>query len=138
MTGPVDPSGLSRLLADTMAALGDFQQRSGEPPTGEGSGADGLITVHTALPGRVTGIALDPRAMRLTSDRLADELTSAVNAALADLQARAGVPGGAADFGALGDRLREIQETTGRQLTAMTTSLVEAQEMLARRAGGAT
>ena len=64
MTSPVDPSGLNKLLSDTMAALGDLQGESGEPPTGEGSAADGLIVVHTELPGRVTELQLDPRALR--------------------------------------------------------------------------
>lgn len=137
MSSPVDPSGLGKLLSDTMAALDQFREGSDtDPPAGEGSAADGLIVVRTALPGRVTEISLDPRVMRLTSDRLAEELTEAVNASLADLQSRAGVPSGSADLGALGERLREIQESTGRQLSAFTSQLVEAQEMLARRAGG--
>lgn len=135
MTSPVDPSGLGKLLSDTMAALQEFQQGSGEPPTGAGTAADGMVVVRTAPPGRVTEIVLDPRVMRLSSQALAEELTVAVNASLADLQANAGVPAGGADLGGLGERLREIQESTGRQLSAFTGQLVQAQEMLARRAG---
>ncbi|MBM0276099.1 YbaB/EbfC family DNA-binding protein [Micromonospora tarensis] len=136
MTSPVDPSGLGKLLSDTMAALEELQQGSGEPPSGAGSAADGMVLVRTAPPGRVTEITLDPRVMRLSSQALAEELTVAVNASLADLQANAGVPAGGAELGGLGERLREIQERTGRQLSAFTNQLVQAQEMLAQRAGG--
>ncbi|MFI6783086.1 YbaB/EbfC family nucleoid-associated protein [Micromonospora sp. NPDC050276] len=123
MTSPVDPSGLGKLLSDTMAALDEFQQGAAEPPAGEGSAADGLVVVRTALPGRVTEITLDPRVMRLSSQVLAEELTAAVNSSLADLQAQAGIPGGGADLDGLGERLREIQESTGRQLSAFTNQL---------------
>ena len=135
MTSPVDPSGLGKILADTMAALDEFQRGSGGSPTGEGVAADGMVVVRTALPGRVTEITLDPRVMRMTSHGLAEELAAAVNASLADLQAQSGIPSGAADLDGLGERLREIQESAGRQLSAFTGQLVQAQEMLARRAG---
>ncbi|MDG4810132.1 YbaB/EbfC family DNA-binding protein [Micromonospora sp. WMMD1120] len=135
MTGPVDASGLGKLLSDTMAALDEFQQGAGEPPTGAGTAADGMVVVRTELPGRVTEMVLDPRVMRWSSQALAEEVTAAVNASLADLQANAGVPGGGADLGGLGERLREIQERTGQQLSAFTNQLVQAQEMLVRCAG---
>jgi DNA-binding protein YbaB len=136
VTSPVDPSGLGKLLSDTMAALEEFQEGSGEPPTGAGTAADGMVVVRTAPPGRVTEIALDPRVMRMSSQALAEELTAAVNASLTDLQANAGIAVGEADLGGLGERLREIQERTGQQLSAFTNQLVQAQEMLVRRAGG--
>jgi hypothetical protein len=123
------------MVAETLAAL-DALRGAGSPVVGEGVAADGLIVVHTGLPGRVTGIDLDPAALRLGVEELAAELTAATNAALADLQAQAGVRDGAVDLDTLGARLREIQERTARQFSAFTDTLLEAQEKLDRRAGG--
>ena len=139
MANPVDPSGLGRLLSETMSTLGQFTggpETDAPPPEGVGEAADGLVQVTVGPPGRVTALTLDPRVMRMASESLAEEVTQAVNAALADLlqQATAAVPG-QVDLGSLSDRLRQIQEDTGRQLTAFTDSLIEAQARLARQGG---
>lgn len=141
MAHPIDPSGLGRLLSETMSALGQFSGGDGPqvetaPPEGRGEAADGMVQVAVGPPGRVIALALDPRAMRMASESLAEEITRAVNEALADLQeqATAAVPG-QVDLGSLGDRLRQIQQDAGRQLTSFTDSLVEAQERLARQGG---
>lgn len=138
MAEPMDPSGLGKMLSETMSALGQFgsPQADGEPPEGVGQAADGMITASVAPPGRVTALTFDPRVMRMASEVLAEEVVRAVNEALADLQekATAAVPG-QADLGALGDKLRQIQQDTGRQLAAFTNSLAEAQERLARQGG---
>ena len=128
-----DSSDLINLLASAEAATA--AARGGESVAGEGVAADGLIVVHTGLPGRVTGIHLDPAVSRLSLADFAEELTSAVNASLADLQAQAGAPSGSVDLDALGGQLRDLQERTSRQFSAFTDSLVEAQAALARRAG---
>ena len=62
---------------------------------------------------------------------------AAVNAALADLQSRATALAGtgAADFTALSEQLKEIQDTSARRLTAFTDALVEAQGRIADRGG---
>ncbi|MEV4535840.1 YbaB/EbfC family DNA-binding protein [Asanoa sp. NPDC049518] len=116
-----DPSGLINLLSSTAAALG-----AGSSVTGSASACDGLIVVRAAMPGRITGIRLDPAVAGLPLEELAAELTSAVNAALADL------PG---SFDVSGDQLRDLQERTSRQFSAFTEALVEAQAALVRRAG---
>ncbi len=139
MAQPVDPSGLDRMLSETMSALGQFTagaETETPPPEGQGEAADGLIQVTVGPPGRITALTLDPRAMRMASESLAEEITQAVNAAFADLQEKAttAVPG-EIDLGSLGDRLRKIQEDAGRQLTAFTDALVEAQDRLARQGG---
>ncbi|REF94821.1 hypothetical protein DFJ67_0765 [Asanoa ferruginea] len=122
-----DPSGLLRLLAETTSALDSV--RSGESPVGTGFAADGLIAVHAALPGRVTGIRLDPAALDLPPAELAAELTAAVNAALADL------PVHQPDLAGLGAELRDIQSRASSQLSLFTSALLDAQAALARRAG---
>ncbi|GIF54752.1 hypothetical protein Air01nite_08470 [Asanoa iriomotensis] len=104
-----------------------------ESPVGSGAAADGLIAVRVALPGRVVDMDLDPAVLRLPVAVLAESLTSAVNDALADLQAR--LPSGSVDLDVLGSRLHTIQRETARQFSAFTESLVDAQAALARRAG---
>ncbi|WP_262287455.1 YbaB/EbfC family nucleoid-associated protein [Micromonospora sp. MA102] len=140
MAQPVDPSGLGRVLSETMSALGRFTAgAAGEtppPPEGVGEAADGLVRVTAGTPGRITALTLDPRAMRLPSESLAEEIATAVNAALADLQekATAAVPG-QVDLGSLGEQLRRIQEDAGRQLTTFTDALVQAQDRLSGQGG---
>ncbi|RZU72999.1 YbaB/EbfC DNA-binding family protein [Micromonospora kangleipakensis] len=139
MADPIDPSGLGRLLSETMSALGQFgggPQDDVVPPEGVGEAADGMVRAAVAPPGRVTALALDPRVMRMASESLAEEITRAVNGALADLQEKAaGAVPGQVDLGGLGDQLRRIQEDAGRQLTKFTDSLIEAQDRLARQGG---
>ena len=140
MTGPIDPSGLSGTLADVVAALGRARTPSGdqderEPPIGTGEAADGRVRVRAALPGRIENLELDPSVLRLSVEELTREIESAVNTALADLQARAVATAGPADLGALTDQLKDIQFDAERQFAKLTASLVEAQEQLTRRAG---
>jgi len=138
MAHPVDPSGLGRVLSETMSALGQFTagaESDAPPPEGHGEAADGLVQVTVGPPGRITALTLDPRAMRMASESLADEVTEAVNAALADLQEKVTAVPGQVDLGSLGDQLRKIQEDAGRQFSAFTDALVEAQDRLARQGG---
>lgn len=140
MTGPIDPSGLGSTLADVVTALGRAQTPSGdqgeqEPPIGRGEAVDGRIRVRAVLPGRIEDLELDPSVLRLSGEKLARGIESAVNAALADLQGRAVATAGAADLGALTDQLKDIQFNAERQFAKLTASLVEAQEQLTRRAG---
>lgn len=145
MTGPVDPSGLTRMLSQTMSALGGFQASqaagTGEPPepaeplVGYAESAEGMIIVRTAPPGRISGVTIDPRAMRLGAEVFGEELTKAVNASLADLQEQSAALSGATDFSGLSEQLKGIQETAGAQLAAFTNALVDAQERIAAKGG---
>lgn len=145
MTGPVDPSGLTRMLSQTMAALGGFQAGQaagpGEPPQpaepleGYAEAADGMVIIRTAPPGRVSGMVLDPRALRIGAEVLAEELTKAVNDSLADLQEKSAALSGTPDFDGLNEQLKSIQESAGAQLNAFTNALVDAQERIAARGG---
>ncbi|MDG4820617.1 YbaB/EbfC family nucleoid-associated protein [Asanoa sp. WMMD1127] len=127
------PSDLINLLSSVTAALSSAQDPASV--VGEGVAADGLIVVWTGLPGRVTGIDLDPAVAQLPVEELAAALLTAVNSALADLQAQAGLPAGGASLDALSGQLQEIQQQTSRQFSAFTGSLLDAQAALARRAG---
>ena len=141
MTQPADPSGLGRLLADTIAAAGRYQAaraEADEQAEGRGEAADGMVVVHAVPPGNVSRIELDPRVLRLGADQLVEALTEAVNAALADCRAKAGVATGTADFTALREQLGEIRERSLDQLSRFNNALAEAQDRLVRRAEGAT
>lgn len=136
MAEPVDPSGLGRALSETMSVLDSITSTAEGSARSEGfgEGADGMVTVTVVPPGEVAALNLDPRAMRLPSETLAEEITSAVNQALTDLRGKATTIG-PIDLGGLGDTLRRIQEDSGRRLAAFTDALVEAQDRLAARGG---
>ncbi|MEV4753796.1 YbaB/EbfC family nucleoid-associated protein [Micromonospora sp. NPDC049559] len=138
-TGPagIDSTGIERMLADATSALERFQASGAdaEPVEGTGEAADGMIRVRAAAPGQLTSLTLDPRVLRLDSETLAEELLSAVNAALADLRSQAGGGGGLADFSGLNERLKEIQENASRQLNAFASALVDAQQRMAGQGG---
>ncbi len=133
MTGPIDPSGLGRTLADVVAALGRAQTPT-ESPVGTGEAAEGRIRVRAVLPGRIENLEVDPSLLRAGVEELAREIESAVNAALADLQDQALAAARPADLGALAGQLKDIQFDAERQFAKLTASLVEAQERLTRRA----
>jgi hypothetical protein len=92
-----------------------------------------MITVRATMPGRITGLTLDPRVLRLDSFTLAEELERAVNTALADLQEQ--VKGGTADLSGLTEQLRDIQQSAVQQLSTYSDALVQAQERIAARGG---
>jgi hypothetical protein len=58
---------------------------------GEAEAADGLIRATVGIGGRLESLRADPRAMRLGSEALCEEIMVAVNGALDDLQP--GYPG---------------------------------------------
>jgi DNA-binding protein YbaB len=133
MTNPIDPSGIDRMLTDALSALTTFQasqQDGAVAAEGIGEAADGMITVRTGPPGRVTGLTLNPRVLRLGTEALAEEITSAVNQALTDLQESAGTSAGPVDLSALGEQLKRTQETAARQLTSFLNALAAAQDRL--------
>lgn len=141
MTDHIDPSGLNTMLSQTLSALGKFQAQPGdqpeqEAPAGTGEAADGLVQVRAVQPGQIEGLVLDSRVMRMSSQQLAQEIETAVNAALADLRQKAVVTTGVADLSGLNEQLKAIQSNAERQFSTFTASMVEAQEQLARRAGG--
>ncbi|WP_433378541.1 hypothetical protein ACQPZX_11870 [Actinoplanes sp. CA-142083] len=161
MTGPIDSSGLTGMLGEVVAALSGPSVSGGAVSggavsggavsggavsggaasggafpdgVGEGEGAEGRIRVRAVMPGRIEGLELDPQLMRWPHEELAREIESAVNGALASLQSQAAT--GAAGLDGLTEQLKEIQLSAERRFTALTASLVEAQEQLVRRAEG--
>ena len=137
MSGPVDSTGLDRLLGQAMQALGQARGvntedgEDAEPILGYGEGADGMIQVTAETGGRLTDIQLDPRVLRLTTVDLATELVVAVNAALADLQTRIRDAVTAPDLDNLAAQLKEVQEQSTKQMGTFLQALTDAQERIA-------
>ncbi|MCO5968799.1 YbaB/EbfC family nucleoid-associated protein [Actinoallomurus soli] len=64
-------------------------QRSMADMRGKGEGADGRVKVEVAHNGALVGLTIDPRAMRLGSGQLADEILTAAREAAKDISERA-------------------------------------------------
>jgi DNA-binding protein YbaB len=130
-----DFSAMTRMVESTMRALD--QARGAAPAEGDeelrgvGEGAEGLIRVAALPGGRLADLELDARVMRMDSVSLAEQITIAANAALADLQEKmkAGMVG--PDLNALANQLTEIQQESTRQMGTFMQSLVDAQERIA-------
>jgi hypothetical protein len=137
MSGPVDTTGLDRLLGQAMQALGQARgvntegDDDAEPILGYGEGADGMIQATAEVGGRLTEINLDPRVLRLTTVDLGTEIVVAVNAALADLQARIRDAVAAPDLDNLAAQLKEVQEQSTKQMGMFLQALTDAQERIA-------
>ncbi|QYC40986.1 hypothetical protein Nocox_16865 [Nonomuraea coxensis DSM 45129] len=79
MTKEPDDTELGRLLADyqrDVAALEGLRDRLAEV-RGRGEAADGRVVVEVTQDGALAGLVIDPRAMRLGSDRLAEAILRA-------------------------------------------------------------
>jgi DNA-binding protein YbaB len=113
----------SRRMLDTVRE-GEIADTDAEPATGSGEAADGLVRA-TATGGRLHRLELDPRAMRLPSETLAEEITIAVNAALNDLRAASADVRGT-DLAALGRQVREVQDEGVRRMAMISSAIQDA------------
>jgi DNA-binding protein YbaB len=88
-------SGLSgdafeRVLRDaenSMPKVGEMRERI-TAIAGKGEGADGRITAEYSSESGLSALEIDPRALRLPSDELSQEIRAAVNAAAKDFKGR--------------------------------------------------
>ncbi|NKZ05956.1 YbaB/EbfC family nucleoid-associated protein [Actinomadura latina] len=99
------------------------------PLPGRGTGtADEERVRATAAGGRLTSLALDPRALRSSPEELGRHIAAAANAALDDLraQAQAADTEPAIDPAALVSSLRDVQEQGLQQLAMINQSIGEA------------
>jgi DNA-binding protein YbaB len=142
MSSPVDSSGLDRLLGQTMQALdqlrgapadGDDGAES-EPVEGVGEAADGLIRAVAISGGQLSGLYVDPSALHMGANVLAQEIVYAVNAAMADLQEQVANAFGSPDLDALAGQLKEVQEESNRQMGMFLDALTDAQSRIAGQA----
>lgn len=86
--------------------------------------AEGRIRVTAGAGGEI-GIALDPKAMRLGSEELAQELTSAVNEALASLREQQ-LNAKNLDLDAINEQVAELQQKASAQLSSFMDGILRA------------
>jgi DNA-binding protein YbaB len=144
MSSPVDPSGIEHLVSQTLRTLNqargataktDDGAEPAEPLRGYGEAADGLVRVTAAAGGRLEELQLDPRVMRMSTVSLAEEIVSAANAALADLQGRIREGAAGPDLDGLTERLKEVREQSVPQLRKFLQALTDAQARIAVAGG---
>ncbi|GAA4220989.1 DNA-binding protein YbaB [Streptosporangium album] len=96
MTTPGDPlrqtgdPEIDRALSRLMAETAGFEEvrRQVEETKGRGEGANGQITVEVLATGSLRTLRIDPRAMRLGSEALAEAILEAVRQAEEDASSR--------------------------------------------------
>ena len=102
----------------------------GGVPEGYGEAADGLIRA-VASGGRIDRVELSPRVLRMDSQTLAEEITRAVNAALADLRASTAQARGV-DLAALQQQVRQAQDESVRRMALFTSAIQDAMARINR------
>jgi hypothetical protein len=125
ISGDPSPQGLEHLLNLTQQNLDDAVAASGEAEElrGEGEGARGRIRV-VAVIGRVESVTIEPQVMRMASHELAEQLKTALNAALDDLRSSGGRrSAGGVNTKELSARARELQDMSLAQLRTYTRAL---------------
>ena len=68
-----------RALEGLRATNGGTGSSSAEPVHGEGMAADGKVTARVVAGGRLEGLSVDPRMMRLGSEELCEQIMVAWN-----------------------------------------------------------
>jgi DNA-binding protein YbaB len=132
MTTP-DFSELIESARRLVAASGGTPQTDEEPVElqGVGESPGGLVRVTAVAGGRIDSVTIDPRGMRTDSHSLGEEVAAAVNAALDDLRGQASAAAGAAiDTERLSEQLRQVQESSVRQLGTFLQTIAAAQERI--------
>jgi len=155
MNDELTTAGLEQLLGSTREALermhgrgtgaGDGDTADGHEPTDDqtttatAQDASGRVTATVGMPGRVRALELDPRLLRTGTEAVCAAITEAVNAALADLQARAlrdaGRAAGGVDLNELADTVEQVQSQTMRNASELLSSLRVTVDRLDRQSG---
>jgi hypothetical protein len=116
------------LLADP--AVSEEAGAAGGPPVrGEGEAMDGRVRAVVAQ-GRLESVELDPRAKRLSSDELGEQIKTAVNAAFDDLMAKVPAAGPLPDLALIAEQLSEVRTEIMQQINVITQDVVEAMDNL--------
>ncbi|SEG79432.1 Conserved DNA-binding protein YbaB [Thermomonospora echinospora] len=126
---------LDKVLAQSQEIVGRIEAAQGrlEEIRGIGEAADGHIRVTCNGQGRVEQIELNPRAMRLDSQTLAEQLTTGVNAAQDDAQRQIGELLGEAMGGVGFDPGTAVdQDRIRKQLDSLTDSFAREMDVRAQ------
>lgn len=113
ISGDPSPQALEHLLSQTQRNLDDVvaSSTSAEEARGEGESARGQIRAAAVI-GRLESLTVGRQAMRMASHELAEQIRTAVNAALEDLRSTTRGPGptSGVDTAELSAQVREIQD----------------------------
>jgi DNA-binding protein YbaB len=115
-----------REIRDFLAARAEGGEREGR-----GEAADGMIRV-VAVGGRLSQVEIDPRAMRMASQALAEEFTKAANTALSDLQAGYATGAPNVNLDALASQMEQFQQASERDIRRLNESITRAIAAYAR------
>lgn len=136
----------AQLLQESRRALAELRtdptkghtDETGEPRRGTGATADQLIRADVVSGGRVEKLHIDPRALRMGAEALAEQVAVAVNAAMDDLRSKSTaseLP--TVDLESLSDQLLEVQDQSVRRMSMFVDGLDDALDKIARSAGTA-
>lgn len=133
MSPASDPSAITDAFTKALeiAKEGQRAQEEAGSRTVEAEAADGQVRAIATLSGKVTVRIIDPRAVRLGAEVLAEEITIAVNAALDAAREEVGQPG-AIDLDALSEKVEELQQQSTQRLSSFMTSLADAHAQIVR------
>ena len=92
--------------------------------------ADGLVRVTLGETGLVTEVHIDPRALRLGSEELGDQLMAAVNDVLEQRTASAAADEPMPDLQAMTEVVERLQDEGLRQMRQITTEVTETMRRL--------
>jgi DNA-binding protein YbaB len=135
MSSSSDQSGITDALAQALQIAQDgrrAQEEAGAQSV-EVEAAEGMVRVAATLAGKVTVTIVDPRAMRLSREELAEEITTGVNAALDKAREQAGMPG-AIDLEALNEKVEEIQQQSVQRLSSFMNTLADSHARIVQSA----
>lgn len=132
-----DAEEFHRSMEEALDALRQVRANPADPDTavrGEGEAAHGLIRAVALSGGRIEAVTVDPRAMRLASQDLAEGVTAAVNAALDDLRGKTAdrLTDNGLDPAALLDRLQEVQVASAERMQAFLRTIGDASSRVAQ------
>jgi DNA-binding protein YbaB len=138
MSTEPDATGITDALSKALQVAQDGQraQEEADTQTVDVEVAEGMIRVSATLNGKVAVNLLDPRAVRLGTEVLSEEITRGVNAALDAAREQAGMPG-AIDLAALSEKVEEIQQQSVQRLSSFMSSLADSQAKIVRAAAEA-
>ncbi|WP_163504786.1 YbaB/EbfC family nucleoid-associated protein [Fodinicola acaciae] len=114
---------IDRMVADTRRMLSQLSGDAAEPKQpvdtaqrGYGTAADELVRAEVSTGGRLEKVTIEPKAMRMDSQTLGEQITAAVRAAQDDLLTKLPTTGALPRPDELGGQLDEVQLRVGRQL----------------------
>ncbi|GAA2193898.1 YbaB/EbfC family nucleoid-associated protein [Micromonospora lupini] len=128
-----NPSDLSRSISELLSTL-DRSDAKGDTEAaslqGVGEAADGMVRVVALAGGQIESVWIDPKLMRSPSERLAEEIRTATNAALTNLRSALADAAAAPDTRAMLEQLRELQRSAVPQLQGLIDTLGSVQARL--------